>query len=560
MADIIQTKSNQEFVTTFTDTVASEAEQTVNTSEGSVVLGFGKGAALNSTFLQAMVQQTGLDSRLDTAEDEALDTWVGQFSPPFDARLSAAKAYSAPVAPTVLAAPLAAGHVYVETVTDLLVGQQLRLTKGTKLATTTITAVEPTTALTGNVSQGVSVLPVASTSGMVTGGTLYLVDGSYAVETTIVAVNSPTDVTVTPINGLVAHTYLFATTIVTLKQVVVVGAVTYTTPAVEADFTVGTVVRAITMLQGQRFYRNKAAASSPFIQARTTLLAGYRVQDKVSGTAYEVVADTTNPDFDALTGQYRIPADGTEVYTKIEAVVAGTVSHVTARTLSVLPTALSGIDGTENTYAIANASDTESNEALRARFKLFLQGLGNTGSRASIEAAIAGVQAGIQYTLLENVDVDGITAKPGHFVALVSDLFGNLPQTLYALVVAAVDRVRPITVRWALKAPVLNQPVIVITVAVDTLLFDAVAVRAAVQLAVYSSFTNTGSGARLVSTQVLRLAQQTLGVTEVVGLTVNGNGFSNINGTYVTIGTGIENVTAAPLEFLRPSLANITVN
>jgi hypothetical protein len=560
MAEIITPKTQDEFIETFTQTVAAEAEQEINTSPGSVVLAFGKASAINNMYLQSRNQQLALDSRLDTAEDDALDTWVEQYSPPFTKRLEATPATSAPVAPTTLLNSATSTFLRVASTVGLLVGQALKLINGSKSATTTITTIEPTTTLTVNATQGALVLNVVSTTGMFVNGVLTLTDGNYTVDATITSINSPTQVGIQALTSLVPHTYVTGTTVVKLKQVLQVAALTFVGGAVLGDFITGSSVRATSMLEGQRFYRNTAAPSSPSIQARNGLTAGYRVQTALEGIAYEVVPDLTNPNYDSLNFVYRIPANETEVYVAVEAVTAGTTQHVIANALTVLPTTLSGVDGTNNAYAIANATDKESNSALRARFKQFLQGVGNTGSRASIEAAVASVQAGVQYTVIENVAADGVTPQLGNFLIIVSDAFGALNNSLAVAVTAAVDAVRAITTTFSLKAPTIVQPSIAMTVTVDTALYDADTVRGQVQLAIYNSFVNTESGFQLIFTRLLQLAQAIPGVTEITRATVNGNGFDNTGGVYSTVGTGIENLTAGAAEFIRPSLADIVIS
>lgn len=562
MADIITPKTMDEFVNTFTTTVAAEVEQEVNTTEGSMVLAFGTGSAINNMYLQSRNQQLALDSRLDTAEDDALDTWVEQYTPPFTKRLPATVARSFPAAPTTLLNAAASTALRVASTVGLLAGQALKLTNGSKTATTTVTTVEPTTTLSANAAQGVVVLNVASTQFMFVNGVLTLTEGNFTVDAVITAINSGTQVAIQALTGLVPHTYTTAGTTVVLKNVVQVAALTFAGGAVLGDFISGSTVTATSMLEGQRFYRNTPSASSPSIPARNGTNPGYRVQTALEGTAYEVVPDVTNPNYDPLTFVYRIPANATEVYVTVEAVVEGTAQHVIANALTVLPTQLTGVDGTNNNYAIANATDRESNEALRKRFKQFIQGVGNTGSRASIEAAVAGVQAGIQYTIIENVAADGTTPKLGNFLIIVSDSFGALNNTLSAAVTSAVDAVRAITTTFNLKAPTITQPSIALTVSIDTTsgLYDEATVRAQVQLAVYNSFVNTGSGFKLVTTKLMQLAQAVPGVLEVIRVTVNGNGFDNTGGTYSTVGTGIENLTAGPAEFIRPALSDIVIS
>ena len=137
----------------------------------------------------------------------------------------------------------------------------------------------------------------------------------------------------------------------------------------------------------------------------------------------------------------------------VQAVTAGSGGNVQAGTVSVITTAIPNVDTVTNAAAFLTGLDAEPDPNFRARFVLYIGSL-SKGIKAAIGSAIAGVQQGLNYSLIENQAYDG-TYNPGYFLAVVDDGTGYASSTLLASVSAAVEAVRGFTISYGVFAPAL---------------------------------------------------------------------------------------------------------
>ena len=155
-----------------------------------------------------------------------------------------------------------------------------------------------------------------------------------------------------------------------------------------------------------------------------------------------------------VTGGPYLRAQGTaSVTVPVTASVAGIAGNVQTGSISLLGTAIPGVDTVTNLLPLTGGTAAETDQALRVRFVTYL----NTRSQATEEAvanAIASVQQGMSYVIEENVTFAGVVL-PGHFTVIVDDGSGSPPATLLAAVYAAIDLVRPIGSSFSVNAPIL---------------------------------------------------------------------------------------------------------
>ena len=126
----------------------------------------------------------------------------------------------------------------------------------------------------------------------------------------------------------------------------------------------------------------------------------------------------------------------------VVAIANGTQGNVQPGAVSLLATAIPGIDTVTNEAAFQNGIDAETDEAFRVRFRNFIA----SRSRATplaIGYAISSIQQGLQYTIQENTDGAG-SSRTGNFVITVDDGSGAPSASLLSTITAAVDAVRPI--------------------------------------------------------------------------------------------------------------------
>src|SRR5208282_4965010 len=112
----------------------------------------------------------------------------------------------------------------------------------------------------------------------------------------------------------------------------------------------------------------------------------------------------------------------------IVAQVPGSAGNVLANTISLIATAIPGVDLVTNQAATQSGLNAESDAAFRLRFQNYLQ----SRSRATISAvgyAICSIQQGLDFVIAENVDPSGARLI-GSFVITVDDGSGYPPPAL----------------------------------------------------------------------------------------------------------------------------------
>ncbi len=222
------------------------------------------------------------------------------------------------------------------------------------------------------------------------------------------------------------------------------------------------------------------------------------------GTAqFTVSGDSTNAAWSATQTGYVLGIGVGSVTVPVTAVAPGAAGNVLAGTISLIASAIPGVDTVTNANALSGGMDAESDAAFRLRFQSFI----NSRTRATLQAvtyAATSVQQNVTCTVQENSDASG-NYLPGHFIVTIDDGSGAPPASLLASVQSAVDTVRPIGSTFAVQAPNLIEANISLNVTV-TSSANGAAVIAAVNAAI-SSFVNTlPVGASLPYTRLAQLA------------------------------------------------------
>lgn len=233
-----------------------------------------------------------------------------------------------------------------------------------------------------------------------------------------------------------------------------------------------------------------------------------------------VAADVSNPAYSAVTSGYSLAPGVSGVNVTVVASIAGSAANVQAGAISVIGTALPGIDTVTNATAFTGGIDPESDTAFRSRFSNYLGSL-SKATDIAIGAAIAAIQQGLSYTISENINQLGV-AQPGHFVVTVDDGSGAPPETLLKVVQQAVDAVRPVGSSFAVQGPVVVLANISLSLTTSAGSLHSAAI-AAVASAIETYIASLGIGDSLNYT---RLAQEAYGasanVTNVSNLVLNG--------------------------------------
>ena len=225
--------------------------------------------------------------------------------------------------------------------------------------------------------------------------------------------------------------------------------------------------------------------------------------------------------FTVVGGPYTRPIGTQTVTVSIQAIIAGPAGNVQAGTISLLGTAISGIDTVSNPASLSGGTAAETDAALRLRFVTYI----NTRSQATEQAigyAVASVQQGLSYSIQENVTSNG-TAAPGHVNVIVDDGSGTPPATLLAAVAAAIDPVRPVGTLISVNPPVLLIATVSLAISVDASeTFSTV--QMSVQTALSTYIDSLGVGQALRFSRLAGLAYDAdAGITNVQDVLLNSN-------------------------------------
>ena len=268
-----------------------------------------------------------------------------------------------------------------------------------------------------------------------------------------------------------------------------------------------------------------ATTSVTFARYTTGIVAsipvGAQVKTGDTTITFAVLPDPTNPAFVAALNTYVVPAATGSLTVSAQATVPGVVGNVAAGAISLLATAMPGIDTVTNVNAASGGMDSETDAALRLRFTNFIDSR-SRATPAAIGFAIQSLQQGLTYVLAENADPTG-AARPGFFTVTVDDGSGSPPSTTVAAVSTALEGVRPVGTQFAVQPP---QVVIAnIALTITTSMANHGAAQAAVVAAIQGYVTSLPIGAALPVSRLAAVAYSAdPSITNVAQLSINGAG------------------------------------
>lgn len=182
------------------------------------------------------------------------------------------------------------------------------------------------------------------------------------------------------------------------------------------------------------------------VNVAATIPVGSLVKSADYTQTFQVVEDDGNVFWDVPSGGYIIPAGIAAATLPVENIVPGTVGNVQAGTVVVISSSLVYVDFVTNAAPIANAVDAESDAALRARFKLYI----NTRSLGTVDAivyAITSIAQNLTAQVFENVPYIGTVT------VIVDDGTGSPSPAIVASAQAVANSVRAITVQVLVQGP-----------------------------------------------------------------------------------------------------------
>jgi phage-related baseplate assembly protein len=233
------------------------------------------------------------------------------------------------------------------------------------------------------------------------------------------------------------------------------------------------------------------------------------------------VAAPNNPAWNGSNG-YSLGASVASVTVPVQAVTAGSAGNVQPNTIQVIKTSIPGVDTVTNEQALTGGMDPESDSAFRARFQLYINSR-SLATGTAVEFAIASLQQGLRYAVLENVDTR-VNPRPGNFCVVLDDGTGYPPTSLINEAGSAIEAVRPIGATYAVIAPLIVEVGIAMTVSTSNPL-TALQVATEIQQNVLAWIAALPIAGTLAISMIEAIAHNTdPSVVSVSGTTINGNG------------------------------------
>jgi phage-related baseplate assembly protein len=260
------------------------------------------------------------------------------------------------------------------------------------------------------------------------------------------------------------------------------------------------------------FSRFTASPSALFIPVGAT------VQSNDGNNIFTVLADPTLPTFSAVAQGYTLPANTSAIAVPVINTTPGSAGNVAVGTISVITSALTGIDQVINNTAFTNGADFESDDSLKVRFSNYILGL-SRGDLFGLVASLEGAALDSQFTITEGYNYDG-SYRPGYFFVVADDGSGTPGPTFINAMMAAADAVRPLSIQMDVFSPV----ILFATVAMQITTaqgFDHNTVVAQVAAVIAHSINALGLGVDLQYSMIPGWAYSVAGVTRVSAITLN---------------------------------------
>lgn len=250
---------------------------------------------------------------------------------------------------------------------------------------------------------------------------------------------------------------------------------------------------------------------------------GSTVETTDGSQRFMVVADVLNSAYDPAFLAYVMGPGVGDVTVPVVAVAAGAAGNVLAGAVTVITSAIPGVDTVSNAEPFVGGQNAESTADMRVRWRAYILSL-REATPAAVLYHASTVQAGLKLLLVENVTRAG-SPRRGFFYVMVDDGTGTPPASLIQAVAANVDIHRAAGVEFAVYAP----DVVVANIVAGVNLRDGLSVAEEVQALtdVDKALTDFVSalplGGDIVYSQLYQVAYNASpDVIKVASLTLNG--------------------------------------
>lgn len=287
-----------------------------------------------------------------------------------------------------------------------------------------------------------------------------------------------------------------------------------------------------------------STTSETFGRYTTTLAATIPVGATIAtadGTQiFSVIADTRQSAYSSSAAAYLLAAGTASCTVTVQAQTIGVAGNVPAATITQLTSVIPGVDYVTNSSAATGGTAGETDNALAARFALYIQSLAKS-TPAAIQYAVTSIAAGASCYIIENSDFSG-SYLPGFFQVIVDDGSGAPQSAFLSACYAAVATTRAITTAAQIVG------VSILTVAIS--------VTASVSTGYSAATAQAAISAAIVAYMKTLTFYQTLAFAEISGVVTSVAGVSNVFG--LTLAGGTVDITPAVYQKIRAGTVSVT--
>jgi uncharacterized phage protein gp47/JayE len=202
---------------------------------------------------------------------------------------------------------------------------------------------------------------------------------------------------------------------------------------------------------------------------------------------FTVIADTSNPNFNIGLNSYVMGAGIGSTLAKVQCETPGVSGNVSAGLITVISSAITGVDTVNNLLPFTNGVAIESDAAFRARFAMYMQSL-SRGVLLAYAFVLASIPQITRYNVVENLTFGG-SPEPGFVYTVIDDGTGSPPPSLIAQAEAAIATVRGLSILNAVYLP----STITVNISMD-LVISSLGTQPAVTTAVTTALTTFING------------------------------------------------------------------
>ena len=189
---------------------------------------------------------------------------------------------------------------------------------------------------------------------------------------------------------------------------------------------------------------------SRYTSGSTALIpVGAIVRTSDGTVSFSIIPDATNVAWNGA--GYVLPATISNIVLPIQALMPGSMGNVVAGAITLLGSAIAGVDSVINADQLAGGIDAESDMSFRTRFLLYVNSR-SLATDTAVGSAIQAIQQGLRYTVVENIDRSG-QPSPGNFCVYVDNGGGAMSSSLLSAISGAVDYVRPVGSTFSVSLP-----------------------------------------------------------------------------------------------------------